>query len=294
MIFNGFLLVAWALHAITPLSHYHNYSFEDMAQAAPEAGGQPPIPPRVFDAQWHQRANEVAKELLDCIICYNQMKPDDNLLLPCNHTFHRSCLARLVRYIGVPRILFARQARRLYSLKCPMCQTEHRMTWKKLGMFKKNEFLKEMYISIHQGEAALQTYRQREADIHARRLRPLNPDANPAGYPCNMCPRVFRSEQTLQNHIVVFHTKEYPFQCRLCPKGYVSMLAFKEHVVKYHPHQVAEDEIAIAEREIAEAQDRIDHGDAFPPEEDIPRMDMMPDDDLDDIDEMENEIAFAD
>lgn len=68
------------------------------------------------------------------------------------------------------------------------------------------------------------------------------------------------------------------------------MLAFKEHVVKYHPHQVAEDEIEIAEREIAEAQDRIDHG--FPPEEDIPR--MMPDDDLDDIDEMENEIAFDD
>ena len=46
---------------------------------------------------------------------------------------------------------------------------------------------------------------------------------------CEECDKIFHSVHTLNAHIVVFHTKEYPHFCDSCAKGFIQKHRFERH-----------------------------------------------------------------
>lgn len=51
---------------------------------------------------------------------------------------------------------------------------------------------------------------------------------------CNFCNACFAARNTLRNHIILIHTKDYPHRCSFCSEGFIAPSLLKKHEKLFH------------------------------------------------------------
>jgi hypothetical protein len=52
-------------------------------------------------------------------------------------------------------------------------------------------------------------------------------------FTCETCGKVCKSRDTLRNHRIAMHTKDYPYRCHICGNGFVLPCQLKQHIIEH-------------------------------------------------------------
>ena len=94
--------------------------------------------------------------------------------------------------------------------KCPQCKS----------LFISNKNLKKHLRFVHHGT---------ETDTNAEKRRNQEKTRE-----CPHCFAMFKRSDSLRDHIVRMHTKDWPLRCELCEKGFLRRHEMESHLINKH------------------------------------------------------------